>query len=150
MNIRNATLEDIDLICHHRRRMFEDMGFAEEGIAPSMNKYPSWLRAQLQQGDYVGWFVEVDGDVAAGAGMWLIDWQPSPRSGSELRGYVLNVYTEPDHRHKGYARTLMNAIIDYAREHQIETLVLHASEFGERLYTSLGFKPTNEFTLKVM
>ncbi|MCI0709763.1 MAG: GNAT family N-acetyltransferase [Chloroflexi bacterium] len=149
MNIRNTTLEDIDIICHQRRRMFEDIGFAEEAVASSMSKYPSWLREQLENGNYIGWFAEVGGDIAAGAGMWLIDWQPSPRSSSERRGYVLNVYTEPDHRHNGYARTLMNAIIEYAREHQIETLVLHASEFGEKLYTSLGFKPTNEFTLKV-
>lgn len=149
MNFRNATMDDVELICHHRRRMFEDMGFAEEAIASSLSKYPSWLREQLSQGNYLGWFIEIEGEIAAGAGLWLIDWQPNPRSSSELRGYVLNVYTEPDHRHKGYARTLMNTIIDYAREHHIETLVLHASKFGENLYTSLGFKPTNEFALRI-
>jgi GNAT superfamily N-acetyltransferase len=149
MNIRLATVDDIDLICHQRRRMFEDIGFAEEALGPAMSKYPSWLREQIEHGNYLGWFVEADGEIAAGAGMWLIDWQPSPRASSELRGYVLNVYTEPAHRHNGYARTLMNTIIEYAREHQIETLVLHASEFGESLYKSLGFGPTNEFALQV-
>lgn len=148
--IRQATIDDIGVICQQRRAMFDEMGVGTVDARDAHDdRYPAWLREQLEHGHYIGWFVEEEGQIAAGAGLWLIDWQPTPRARNPLRGYVLNVYTEPGFRYRGYARRLMTLIIDYAREHHIETLVLHASDMGEALYKSLGFTPTNEFSLKV-
>ncbi|MBC7881693.1 MAG: GNAT family N-acetyltransferase [Anaerolineae bacterium] len=57
---------------------------------------------------------------------------------------VVNVYTEPEWRGQGIARALMSTLMDWAVVQGCERVVLHASETGRALYTSLGFTATNE------
>jgi GNAT superfamily N-acetyltransferase len=57
---------------------------------------------------------------------------------------VVNVYTEPAERRRGLARLLMERVLEWAREVELEDLVLHAAPDGRHLYESLGFAMTNE------
>jgi len=54
------------------------------------------------------------------------------------------MYTEPEHRRRGLARRLMEAMIGWCREEGYASLFLHASDEGRALYAALGFSPTNE------
>ncbi len=45
------------------------------------------------------------------------------------------------------AALLMEQIIAWSREHDIESLVLHSSDDGRALYEHLGFVQTNEMRL---
>ena len=47
-------------------------------------------------------------------------------------------------RRRGVARQLMESILTWAGEVELESLVLHASADGRALYEHLGFAPTNE------
>ena len=67
-----------------------------------------------------------------------------PRIARGRQGIVLNVYTEPAWRRRGVARRLMESVLTWAREVELESLVLHASEEGRALYEHLGFAPTSE------
>ena len=53
---------------------------------------------------------------------------------------VLNVYTLPAYRRRGYARMLMNAMIADAKELNIDVIELKATEDGYDLYRSVGFE----------
>jgi GNAT superfamily N-acetyltransferase len=55
-----------------------------------------------------------------------------------------NVYTQPEWRGQGIARTLMNVIVKWAAEQGTDGLVLRASDAGRPFYVSLGFELTNE------
>ena len=58
-------------------------------------------------------------------------------------GQIVNVATHPDHRRRGYAREVLLALLELAREQGITTLTLEvrASNCGARsLYRSLGFR----------
>jgi ribosomal protein S18 acetylase RimI-like enzyme len=55
------------------------------------------------------------------------------------RGYVSSVYTHPDFRRLGLARTLMETLIAQARELRISKLLLSSSSMGRPLYLSMGF-----------
>jgi GNAT superfamily N-acetyltransferase len=56
----------------------------------------------------------------------------------------VNVYTLGKFRRRGLARWIMEAILLWCRENDIDVVILHASPTGKSLYESLGFAPTNE------
>ena len=147
--IREATLADAETIVGHRRAMFHDMGYRDMAWLDQMaSSFLPWLRRKLKSAEYLAWFaVTPDGAVAAGAGLWLMDWPPHMVNGSTRRGNILNVYTDPAYRRQGLARGLTDVAIDWCRTHDIAVVILHASDEGRPLYESLGFHATNEMRL---
>ena len=55
-------------------------------------------------------------------------------------GTVLNVYTRPEHRKKGYGKQLMNALLEGAKAMGLSVVELKATEDGYHLYKSVGFE----------
>ena len=142
--IRPATIADIPHIVSHRERMFRDMELAAkfDDMAPA---FELWLRHALPSKTYLGWMaVTSDGEVVGGAGLIVIPWPPGPISMDPRCGFVFNVYTHPAHRKQGLARRLMDAVHDYCRAEGMERMVLNASTFGQSLYESMGYVPTDE------
>jgi GNAT superfamily N-acetyltransferase len=149
LSIRTATVDDAALIAHHRRAMFTDMGNTDMARLELMeSEFTDWVREKLARNEYLGWFVvNADGEVVAGAGLWLMDWPPHIVGAGARRGNILNVYTHPDYRKRGSARRLMTTILDWCRANRLDTVILHASDEGRALYESLGFKATNEMRM---
>jgi GNAT superfamily N-acetyltransferase len=149
--IRPATERDLETILRHRRRMFEDMGFTDRHALDVMIAISTPLIGRgLADGTYRGWLAETSaGGVIAGAGVILLQFQPHPRDPRPQRAWVVNMFTEPGHRRRGWARRLMNSVVEWCRAEGMHSLHLHASDEGRPLYESLGFKPTNEMRLEL-
>jgi GNAT superfamily N-acetyltransferase len=149
--IRLASTADLETLVAHRRAMFHDMGYTDQAALDAMSaKFRGWLLERMNRGDYHGWLVtSPDGEIAAGAGLWLMDWPPHMIGRSARRGNILNVYTADRFRHRGLARRLMEAVLRWCRENGIDTLILHASPAGKSLYEALGFAATNEMRLQL-
>ena len=73
-----ATLHDIATIVSHRRSMFAAMGYSDEAALDAMSSaFEPWLRRTMLAGEYLAWFAITDDQaVAAGLGLWLMDWPP--------------------------------------------------------------------------
>ncbi|MFI0961911.1 GNAT family N-acetyltransferase [Streptomyces sp. NPDC021080] len=56
-----------------------------------------------------------------------------------LVGYVFSVATDPDARHRGYARACMETLLDWFRERGVAQVDLNTSAEAEPLYAALGF-----------
>src|SRR5215467_10975384 len=108
IKLRPATGEDLDVILHHRRGMFRDMGKGTpEQLDAMVEAATPWLRGALADGSYRGWLAETeDGQVVAGAGVLISTWPPRPSDLNTRRALVVNVYTEPEFRRLGLARQL--------------------------------------------
>lgn len=147
--IRPATLEDAGIVTAQRRAMFFDMGYRDTGALDSMcQAFLPWVRQKMSAGEYLGWFaIADDGDIAAGAGLWLMDWPPHMIGPGNRRGNILNVYTRAEFRRQGLGRRLTETAVDWCRANGITTVILHASDEGRELYRALGFEPTNEMRL---
>ncbi len=147
--IRQATLDDIPVIVTHRRKMFEDMrSGTPDTLADMEQRFALWLRDRMENDLYLTWFaVTPEGEIAAGAGLWLMDWPPHIIGAAPYRGYLLNVYTEPAYRRNGLAKKLTQYALDWCWSNNVEVIVLHASSQGRTIYESLGFTPTNEMRL---
>ncbi len=148
-SIRASTLADAETIIRHRRSMFLDMGYRDVVWLDAMSAaFLPWLRRKMEAGEYLGWLaVALDRSIAAGAGLWLQDWMPAGVTADSRRGYILNVYTEPQYRRRGLARRLMQLMLDHCRARGLAMAALNASDEGRPLYQSLGFKPTNDMRL---
>lgn len=147
--IREATLHDIPIIIAQRRQMYTDMGYPTDVRMDELeDRFALWVHDRLEDGRYHNWLAwTADGRVAAGAGLWLVEWPPQMMDFSPYRGYIMNVYTHPMYRGCGLARQLVQAALDWCADHAIHTISLHASEQGRSVYEGLGFGPTNEMRL---
>lgn len=125
--------------------MFRDMGYETNPDVELSSR--EFFERTLTGGRYHGWFIEDAGRIVAGGAVVLTEFQPSPKNPRTLRPYVVNMYTEPADRRKGYAARLMTAIIDWTRQAGYPHLFLHASEAGRPLYRKLGFEDNNEMKL---
>ena len=154
LDIRRATVDDAAIIARHRVAMFSDMGIVPTTALAGrlLETSTSVLRAELGKESYVGWLA-LDGtaQVIAGAGIYFMPQLPRISEDrtdvvSSSMPVVQNVYTEPAWRKRGVARALMLKVMQWADEHNLDRLVLHASEEGRPLYVSLGFSATREMS----
>jgi len=149
--IRLGTLDDVETVVAHRRAMFREMGYRDEQALDTMcEAFRPWLERKMQTGEYLAWLaVDAGGAIAAGVGLWLMDWPPSLIGTGPWRGNILNVYTRPESRRMGLARKLIDAALAWCLLRGIRAVILHASDDGRRLYESLGFEPTNEMRISL-
>jgi GNAT superfamily N-acetyltransferase len=137
--IREATLDDVDVLVHHRIAMFSDMGSPMDAQAVA-RAFKDWVTRMLPAGTFRAWLVETpSGEVAAGGGITILPWPPGPVNLGDNLAFVYNVYTEPLHRRRGLARMVMEAIHTWCREAGISAAALNSSTEGQPLYESLGY-----------
>lgn len=55
-------------------------------------------------------------------------------------GTVLNVYTKPEYRKKGYAKKLITVMLEGAKTEGVSIIEFKATEDGYSLYKSVGFE----------
>jgi GNAT superfamily N-acetyltransferase len=130
--IRAVEPADGVLICRHR---FD----AAETPASQTTRYLDWFGQAMQRGTYLGLVAQHDGHVIAGAGLVMLDWGPTRDDQGDLRGRIVNVFTESAWRRRGIAKQLVEGVIRLGEEAGIGTLSLGASKVGEALYLPLGF-----------
>ena len=146
--IRPSALFDLELHVSHRVSMFADMDYGDdEGRTRMADAFRDRLRTWLTTGEVRGVVTEAEGRIVAGALLQLKEALPNPLTPQAVRGYLFNVYTEPEFRGQGLARRMTEALLEIARAQGIGMVELHASKDAEALYRSMGFEPTAEFRL---
>ncbi|WP_417432048.1 GNAT family N-acetyltransferase [Kiloniella sp.] len=146
LRTRPVESRDLDLICEHRQKMFQASGKPrEEELAAMDVPFRDWLRPRLEDRSYFGFIVENEGEAIGGIGLMVIDWPPHPSHPQDgRRGYVLNMFVEPDYRGRGVATDLMKAADIEFQRRGIRYAILHATSKGRPLYEHLGWSGTTE------
>lgn len=126
--------------------MFADMRDAQDSVLDEMGQnFEPWVRRMIADEKYAGWITS-DGEREVGsAGLLILDWAPhflDPKCGQ--RGYILNVFVEPEYRSRGIAKALTLECMAEAKRRGIGVVALHASRKGQPVYERLGFKMSNE------
>lgn len=140
-HVRPATLDDVEVLVHHRIAMFTDMGTPLDARKVA-HAFREWLVPAMRSGVYRAWVVESNERIVAGGGMTLIPWPPGPWWPGERVAFVYNVYTEPAQRRRGLARAVMDAIHAWCRTEGIAAVALNASREARPLYESMGYVET--------
>jgi GNAT superfamily N-acetyltransferase len=83
-----------------------------------------------------------DGSGLASAGVGVIDLRlPAPGRLSGRMGHVSSMCTDPRWRRRGYARAVLDAVVDWLRDQGCSRVELSASDEGLPLYEQSGFVP---------
>src|SRR5215467_8786688 len=110
IHIRIAHEGDVPHLVRHRRAMFEEMGTTDDGVLDRMSAASErYFRRAVSDGTFRGWLAEtLDREVVAGGGVAIVHWPGSPDFPETRRGWILNVYTDPEYRNRGVARKVMD------------------------------------------
>ena len=127
--------------------MFADMAASEpltEDVSPTApaalrEANERWLSEHLGR-DFISLIAELDGRPVASAGLLWFAHPPGPYNPGGLEAYILNVYTRPEARRMGLARTLMERLVDESRAAGVRRIWLRASGEGRPLYEAMGFR----------
>jgi GNAT superfamily N-acetyltransferase len=151
IRIHEAGVGDLEHIVHHRRAMFEEMGYRDGGVLERVEKVSrEYFVVALRSGAYRGWIAEdEDGQVVGGGGIVVAAWPGYPGEDRAERAWILNMYTDPGARRRGVAKRLLDAMVEWCRAKGFSAVSLHASDAGRPLYEKVGFQPTNEMTFKL-
>jgi len=150
IHIRKAGVEDLKHILHHRRAMFEEMGFRDTAVLDRVEELSrEYFSEAIRIGRYRGWLAELNGQNVGGGGIVIADWPGYPGENHAERAWILNMYTEPGARRCGVAKRLLEVMIEWCRIKGFSAVSLHASSAGRPLYETLGFQQTNEMTLRL-
>jgi ribosomal protein S18 acetylase RimI-like enzyme len=146
LETRPITEADAHILTAHRRGMFAAMGRTQESILDAMSRnFTPWVSRMIAEGKYIGWVTEDDGRPVASAGLLILDWPPHPLDPTgEHRGYMLNVFVEPEYRKRGLAHALVDLCIAEAHRRRLRVVALHTSDAARPIYETFGFRSTNE------
>lgn len=120
-HITAATPEELDEIMAIERSSF-NAPWTAESIADEIVRPWSIFRVLR----------DADGRLCAYMNFWVVY--------DEL--HILNIATHPEHRRRGYARTLMEDLLEEAQRNEVTEIVLEVRRTNQEarlLYESLGF-----------
>ena len=138
MEIRRATIEDLEKIIEIRKKQLIDEGYDPNvDIDESLRDF---FREKFENGTLVEFFGVEDGEIIATSAVIFMRYPPSFRFPTGIRGYITNVYTDPSHRRKGIATKMITLAVEEAKKHGIRKLILMASDHGKPVYQRFGFR----------
>jgi GNAT superfamily N-acetyltransferase len=107
----------------------------------------AYITEGMCRGNYVGYIGRLDGRLACAAALLIYKLPPMTNRIDRTQGHVLNVFTYPEFRRRGYANEMMGFLAEDARRRGIFRLYLNATRMGEPLYRAIGFHEQEEKAL---
>ncbi len=140
MVVENANIKDVTLLTELRLEYLkEDHGkLSKSDIEIIRRDLPDYFKKNLNQNIFC-YLIREKEEVAACAFLLVVEKPMSPEFITGRTGTVLNVYTKPQYRHKGYAKGIMNKLLSDAEEKNLSVVELKSTENGYHLYQSVGF-----------
>lgn len=141
ISVKMASLNDIDKLVKVRFDYFSAENWEvspEQYIVIESNLRQYYIK-RLNT-DFFAAFIEIDSEIASVAFLAVAEKPANLSFPTGKTGTILNVLTYPKHRRKGYATSIMNALIEEAKRQDLSYIELTASESGKQLYHKLGFK----------
>ena len=140
MNVEKAGADDIDALVKMRLNyLHEDLGSLDDAAVTGIKRdLPDYFRAHMNRDLFV-FVVREEQAIVSCAFLLVIEKPMSPAFLNGRTGTVLNVYTCPSSRHKGYAKRIMEVLVSEAKRMQCSVVELKSTEAGYALYKSVGF-----------
>lgn len=104
-----------------------------------------FLRQGLLQKHRVYWIAELDGEIVSHIFVQRVRGVPRPTWLTNAYGYVSNVYTKPAYRRQGIGTELMQQVLSWAKQQEIDVLIVSISEASLTFYERAGFTAKNEW-----
>jgi len=144
-DVRLATVADVPALAELRRAFtFEDPPDGAVGRNDFDESFARLVSDGIEAGRWVVWVAEAGGEIVSHAFVRVIDKIPRPIADFPALGYLTNVYTRPEFRGQGIGGRVLDAVTAWARDSDIELLVVWPSEASVAHYERHGFADRGE------
>ena len=145
--IRQATLDDIEVMVRLRHDMMAEMEVSHEVADPDdLNEaIRDYFRKQLTGKHFVAYVAEDKGQIISTGSFVVYDTPPSTSNPSGTDAYVLNMYTVPEYRGRDIAKHILDALLKRAWDEGARRIWLRTSEGARKIYEHLGFEPRDNY-----
>ena len=153
ISFRETNVDDDATIARHFFKLWRD------NDVPQASIQANWLEITVEfihnarhTLAYKGFVAEINGEIVGSVGCQLFaGLYPHVLSEQQRKyGYIWGVYVEPEYRQQGIAKRLTKMAIAHLQSLNCTRAILHASPSGKPVYSSLGFKETNEMSLDLV
>ena len=138
--VERAHISDIASLTALRLEFLqEDHGELSEELKTKLTKaLPPYFEKNLNRSIFC-YLVREQEEVVSCAFLLVVEKPANPMFITGKTGTVLNVYTKPLFRHKGYAKSIMKTLLQDAANLNLSFVDLKATDAGYGLYKSVGF-----------
>jgi GNAT superfamily N-acetyltransferase len=143
---RMATEADVDELALMRWdfRLEEAPGATVHDQATFLAACAAFLRRGLTEQRWTYWVAQENTQIVSHIYIQRVPKVPKPNRIDDALGYVTNVYTRPAYRGQGIGTRLMTHVLAWAREYDMESLIVWPSEASVRFYERAGFRGSSE------
>ena len=143
---RMATEADVSELAQMRWdfRLEEAPGATRHDQATFLDACTAFLRQGLVEQRWTYWIAQKETIIVSHIYVQRVPKVPKPNRLDEALGYITNVYTRPSYRGQGIGTQLMKHVLAWAREHDLESLIVWPSEASIRFYERAGFRGSSE------
>lgn len=137
-----ATASDAEIMAEYRLRFNLELSppQTEEGIKRLKTDLIIYFREHSEDGSFTSVIAYI-GDEVAGIGSMEPRIIPGNfKNPSGRWGFILNMYTVPEHRKKGIAGAILNKLISLGKEQGLTAFELLATAEGRPVYEKAGFE----------
>ena len=145
MNItfRKITVNDLEVFIKMRINQLREEGAKEDiNLEAALKDY--YLR-HLSDGTFISWLALDNDRIIGTSGMSIVEKPPYFGCPSGKIGLLSSMFTDPNYRRKGIAKTLLSKVIDEAKTQGCGTVQITASNMGVLLYSDYGFEKNENF-----
>jgi GNAT superfamily N-acetyltransferase len=150
MEARRATTDDIDELIRLRQVMFDSMVGVMDTTSGWEDNCAEVFRRGMNDGSVVAFVFDApEGDGLAACGVATIAARlPGPGNLHGYYGYVQSMATDERWRRRGYGRAVFRALVEWFKDEGVTAIDLHATDDGEALYRSFGFRSGETIELR--
>ena len=145
MNItfRKITVNDLEVFIKMRINQLREEGAKEDiNLEAALKDY--YLR-HLSDGTFISWLALDNDRIIGTSGMSIVEKPSYFGCPSGKIGLLSSMFTDPNYRRKGIAKTLLSKVIDEAKAQGCGTVQITASDMGVLLYSDFGFEKNENF-----
>ena len=121
-------------------RLEEAPGATRHDQATFLDACAAFLRQGLAEQRWTYWVAQEGSQIVSHIYIQRVPKVPKPNKLDDALGYVTNVYTRPAYRGQGIGTQLMTHVLQWAREHDLESLIVWPSETSVGFYERAGFR----------
>jgi len=142
--IRPAILDDLETLVRLRIDFLHELEpLSKNRREALLDATRIYLASKMPRGEFIAWVAEVRGRIIGTGGLVLFERPPVAANLSGREAYMMNMYTMPEWRRQGVARTLLQEILCFVKQTSAERIWLHATVDGKPLYEKYGFVATS-------
>lgn len=145
-----ATPDDVSILVENRILFATELaGSIEEFVVQSLRKQMlQYFAKATVDNSCISVIAKCDGAVAGIGSVHIREMPGNVKNPSGKWGYIMNMYTVPEHRRKGICKGIVNALVEEASKFGVTGFELHATPEGEMVYKQEGFVQHKEPTYR--